>query len=162
MSQEVSAGTETQRDTTVSTTRLTAWQAGVLAGLAGSLGMGVVMTAMAPQVMAMAIPALYGLQGGVVGWSFHMAHGAVIGVAFAALVERTDIGKYATATGRHLLIGGLYGAVVWVALAVIVMPIWLSGVGFAGAPPLPNVNVGSLLMHLVYGVIVGVFYPVVR
>lgn len=117
---------------------------------------------MAPEVMAVAIPALYGLQGGAIGWIFHMAHGAVLGVVFAALVERTDLGEYATGIGRSARFGALYGGVLWAVLAVVVMPIWLGAVGFAGAPPLPNVNIGSLFMHFVYGLIVGALYPVLR
>ncbi|AGB36034.1 hypothetical protein [Natronococcus occultus] len=54
--------------------------------------------------------------------------------------------------------GLAYGVVVWIGLAVVVMPIWLSVGGFPMAPPLPNVDVGSLLGHAAYGVVLGITY----
>ncbi|OYR79845.1 histidine kinase, partial [Halorubrum sp. E3] len=51
-----------------------------------------------------------------------------------------------------------YGIAVWIALAVIVMPIWLSAVGSPANPPLPNVSALSALGHLAYGVVLGGTY----
>jgi uncharacterized membrane protein YagU involved in acid resistance len=152
--------TETVTTTDVSTEN-GAWKAGVAGGLAGGLVFGAMMSAMTPGVLEMAIPAMYGVGGpaGAVGWAIHMSHGAVIGLGFAAVAGlRPDLGA---STGTSIGTGAAYGLLVWVALAVIAMPIWLGAVGFPGAPPLPNVGVESLVGHVVYGAVLGGVYSAV-
>ena len=149
--------TETATATDVSTEN-GAWKAGVAGGLVGGLVFGAMMSAMTPGVLQMAIPAMYGIAGpaGAVGWAIHMSHGAVIGLGFAAVADlRPELGD---SIGTSLGVGAGYGLLAWVALAVIVMPIWLGAVGFPGAPPLPNVGVESLVGHVVYGAVLGGVY----
>lgn len=55
-----------------------------------------------------------------------------------------------------LLLGVLYGTALWLVAAAVVMPLWLGAVGFAGAPPLPNLNPTSLVVHLAFGAVLGV------
>jgi len=139
---------------------LAAWQAGVIGGLVGASVMAVLMAAMSPPVLTMAIPALYGFSGGLAGVTIHLAHGAVLGVVFAAVVESGVLGR--VSLGRALGAGLLWGVLVWIALAALVMPVWLASVGFAGAPPFPNFAVPSLLWHAVYGLVLGGVYAVTR
>ncbi|WP_435073905.1 DUF6789 family protein [Halorubrum sp. HHNYT27] len=151
--------TETATPTDVSTDT-GHWLAGVTGGLAGALVFGAMMWMMTPGVLEMAIPAMYGIEGpaGALGWAIHMSHGAVIGLGFAAIADlRPDLGD---SIGTSLGAGAGYGLLVWLALAVIVMPIWLGAVGFPGAPPLPNVGVESLVGHVVYGAVLGGVYSV--
>ena len=150
--------TETATTTEAVSTETGNWKAGVAGGLVGGLAFGAMMSAMTPGVLQMAIPAMYGIEGpaGAVGWAIHMAHGAVIGLGFAALAGlKSDIGG---SIGTGVGVGAGYGLLVWVALAVIAMPIWLGAVGFPGAPPLPNVGVESLVGHVVYGAVLGSVY----
>ena len=152
--------TETVTSTDVST-ETGNWKAGVAGGLVGGLVFGAMMSAMTPGVLQMAIPAMYGVAGpaGALGWAIHMSHGAVIGIGFAAIAGlRPDLGD---SIGTSLGAGAAYGLLVWIALAVITMPIWLGAVGFAGAPPLPNVGVESLVGHVVYGAVLGGVYSAV-
>jgi uncharacterized membrane protein YagU involved in acid resistance len=104
-----------------------------------------------------AIPTMYGLSGGAAGWVIHMFHVAILGVVFAAIAERADLDSL----GPSVESGLAYGVVLWLVLAVLVMPVWLQTVGFAGAPALPNVNLQSLVGHLVYGGVLGLTYPFV-
>ncbi|MES3160539.1 MAG: histidine kinase [Halorubrum sp.] len=137
------------------------WQAGVAGGLAGGLVFGALMSVMTPGVLEMGIPAMYGIEGpaGAIGWAIHMSHGAVIGLGFTALAGlKPDLSE---STGTSLAVGASYGLLVWVALAVIVMPIWLGAVGFGGAPPLPNIGVESFVGHVVYGAVLGGVYPAI-
>lgn len=140
------------------------WQAGVVGGLIAGLVFGGLMSMMTPPVLEMGIPAMYGIDGpaGAVGWVIHMAHAAVIGVAFAAIAESGLLGNLAENTSKSVGVGAAYGLLVWIGLAVIVMPIWLGAVGFGGAPPLPNIGVESFVGHLVYGVVLGAVYPALR
>ncbi|MGM0606072.1 MAG: hypothetical protein ACQETB_10450 [Halobacteriota archaeon] len=52
-----------------------------------------------------------------------------------------------------------------VVLAVLVMPIWLSAVGFPGAPPFPNVGFPATLLstigHVAYAIPVAIAYALV-
>jgi len=152
--------TETATATDVST-ETGDWRAGVAGGLAGGLVFGAMMSAMTPGVLEMAIPAMYGIGGpaGALGWAIHMGHGAILGVAFAAAAGLKP--ELADSLGTSVGVGAGYGLLVWVALAVITMPIWLSAVGFPGAPPLPNVGVESLVGHVVYGAVLGGAYAAV-
>ncbi len=137
------------------------WKAGVAGGLAGGLVFGAMMSMMTPGVLEMGIPAMYGIEGpaGGIGWVIHMFHAAVIGLGFAAIASlKPDLSH---STGTSLGVGAGYGLLVWIALAVIVMPIWLGAVGFPGAPPLPNIGVESLVGHVVYGAVLGAAYPFV-
>lgn len=148
--------TETATDTGFA---LDDWQAGVAGGIGGATVMAVLISVMNAAVLKGAIPALYGLSGGVAGWTIHLAHGAVLGVAFAALAGVTTDGH---STGTTVGLGVLWGVVTWVALAALVMPVWLSAVGFPAAPPFPNFAVPSLLWHVVYGGVLGVGYAALR
>jgi uncharacterized membrane protein YagU involved in acid resistance len=135
------------------------WKGGVLAGVAGGVVMGVMLTLQMTPVIEMAIPAMYGLQGGLLGWVIHVSHGAVLGVVFAGIAGALGYGDDAA---RSAGLGVAYGVVIWVVLAALVMPVWLSAVGFPGAPPLPNFNPTSLVGHVVYGFVLGIVYPFVR
>lgn len=110
----------------------------------------------------MAIPALWGLQGGTVGWVIHMANSAVFGVVFAALLTVPGLRRYADSVPTSAGLGAVYGVVLWIVAAGFVMPIWLSAVGFPMAPPIPNFDPMSMVGHVVFGVILGAVYPAVR
>ncbi|WP_435334408.1 DUF6789 family protein [Haloarchaeobius sp. TZWWS8] len=139
------------------TTKMKHWEGGVVAGLVAGAVFGILMTIMMRPTIENAIPALLGMEGGLAGWIIHMSIAATLGVVFAALLE--TIPSIGADMQKNVAIGMAYGAVLWVLLAVIVMPIWLQAVGFAGAPAVPNVNYTSLLGHLVYGAILGAVYP---
>ncbi len=124
--------------------------------------MGIMLQVMMTPVIAKAIPALYGMDGLVVGWIAHLFHSLVLGLVFGAIVTSLPaLREYANQVTTSAGLGIAYGVVVWIIAAAIVMPIWLSAVGFPGAPPLPNFNPMSLLGHVVYGVILGALFPIV-
>jgi uncharacterized membrane protein YagU involved in acid resistance len=152
--------TDTTTATAGATESMTTWQRGVVAGVAGGLAMGVMLTVQMTPVIEVAIPAMYGLTGGLAGWVMHMAHSAVLGVAFAAAASAAP--SLAADQRRTVGAGLAYGAVLWAVLAVLVMPVWLGAVGFPGAPPFPNVSVMSLVGHLVYGAVLGVAYALLE
>lgn len=151
--------TTTTQTTPIETTEYGTWRSGLGAGLAGGAVMGIILTVMMTPVIETAIPAMYGLSGGAAGWFIHMSHAAILGVVFAGIVNAAGVGNDLT---RTIGLGFLYGAVLWVVLAALVMPVWLSAVGFAGAPPLPNFNLTSLVGHLIYGAVAGAVFPFVR
>ncbi|APW97018.1 histidine kinase [Halobiforma lacisalsi AJ5] len=148
---------EAERPTVERTsTALPPWQAGTVGGIVGAIVFGALMALQTPGVLEMAIPSMYGLEGGLAGMVIHVSHGAVLGVVFAALLVGT--GRRDLRPGRATVAGLAYGIAVWAVLAVVVMPIWLSAVGFEMAPSVPNVALESLVGHAAYGIVLGLAY----
>lgn len=137
------------------------WRAGVVGGVAGALVMGALIVSMSTPTIAVAIPSLYALAPPPnvgVGMVVHAAHGAVLGVAFAAVVGLRESERVAETLG----IGLAWGVLTWATLAALLMPVWLSAVGSPASPPFPNFAVPSLLWHAVYGLVLGGTYAAVR
>ena len=137
------------------------WKAGVVAGIVGSVVMGALVLLMNPPTLAVAIPSLYTLAPPAspgIGLFVHTSHGAVLGVAFAALARGFDVQSHRTLVG----LGLAWGVVTWVVLAALLMPVWLSAVGSPANPPFPNFAVPSLLWHVVYGLVLGGAYVAVE
>jgi hypothetical protein len=135
------------------------WQAGVLGGIAGAFVMGALMIVMNEPVLGVAIPSLYTLAPPAntgVGMAIHVSYGAVLGVIFVALLRAFELHSPGTVVGS----GILWGAIIWVGFAGVVMPVWLSVVGSPASPPVPNLQAPSLLWHLVYGAVLGIVAPV--
>jgi hypothetical protein len=149
----------TQTETQVTNRPPGSWVAGVAGGIAGALVMAVLVVAMNPPTLAVAIPSLYGLApppNPAAGIFVHTAHGAVLGVAFAGLAGVVDL-----RSPKSLLAAGLgWGVLTWVVLAALVMPVWLGVVGSPASPPFPNFALPSLLWHAVYGLVLGGVYAV--
>ncbi|WP_256390831.1 histidine kinase [Natronoarchaeum rubrum] len=132
------------------------WAGGAVGGLFGGVVMGVLMTVLMPGAVEVAIPAMYGLEGVSAGWGVHLLHSVLFGLVFAAIVMRPGIERYVPTSRAVVGAGALFGAALWLVAAGLAMPIWLSAVGFAGAPPLPNLAIPSLIAHLAYGLVLGV------
>ena len=151
--------TATQRRTGTGTAFT--WRPGAVGGFVGGVVMGLMLQMQMTPVIEMAIPAMYGASGLVAGWIAHLFHSVVLGVVFAFLVSATGLRDRAGGYAGGIGLGLSYGVVLWVVLAAIVMPIWLSTVGFPGAPALPNFNPMSLVGHVVYGVVLGAVYAAI-
>jgi uncharacterized membrane protein YagU involved in acid resistance len=160
----MSQQTQTESETDVGTgSRLMDWQAGAIGGFIGGIVMGGIIWMMNPKTIAGAIAGLYTLQGSpVAGWIAHLIHSIILGVIFAVTVSAA-LTRYADSLAPSAGLGLVWGFVLWVVAAGIVMPVWLQVVGFPTPPPLPNWTLpGSLIPHLVYGVILGGLYPFLR
>ena len=86
------------------------------------------------------------------GWLYHLFNSAVIGAIFGWLLGERVHG-YGSAFGR----GAAYGFVWWILGGLILMPILLGMPAFAPLmmPPMRMVAMGSLIGHLIYGLILG-------
>ena len=135
---------------------------GALAGVLGTLAFTAFFLAIGNTgTVAMAIPALYGITGPslLIGGLIHTIHGAVLGVIFTSLISAAGQASQLENLKTSLIWGLGYGLVTTLLLAAILMPIWLSTVGFPNAPPVPNFNPMGLLGHLIYGGVLGASYP---
>ncbi|SER43807.1 histidine kinase [Natrinema salaciae] len=138
------------------------WLGGVIGGLVGGVAMGLLMLSGMPDAMEMAIPALFGQEGVVAGWGIHLFNSVLFGLVFVTLLTRPRIRGHVENRWRVLGASLFYGAVLWIVAAGVVMPVWLNVIGFAGAPPLPNLALPSLIAHLAYGLVLGGTYLVLR
>lgn len=154
-------GANTQTETeTANRTTLRGWHGAIIGGLIGGIGMGAMIWMQNPPILETMIPALYTMEGAVSGWIAHLFHSLVFGLVFVALLQLPVLREHSKVVWSSGVLGLVYGAVLWVIAAGVVMPAWLQAIGFAGAPLLPNWTLpGSLVPHLVYGVLLGVVYP---
>ena len=133
--------------------------AGAAAGVAAGMVFGMMMQMMsAPTpdggempMMAM-VAMVVGSQSLVVGWLYHLVNSAVIGALFGALLGGRA-GTYGSGAG----LGALWGLVWWVLGGLILMPVLLGMPPFASLrmPEMLPVAIGSLVGHLIFGVILG-------
>lgn len=136
-----------------------------LAGVFGTLVFGGIFMAVGNTgTIAVAIPALYGLQGPslALGWMIHLVHGAVLGLVYALIVSGTGYGHHLDRVPKATVWGLGYGALTALLLAGLLMPVWLSSVGFPNAPSVPNFSLQGLAGHVLYGAALGAAYPVLR
>ena len=136
------------------------WKGAVVAGLIAGVIYGIVYSVVHPKVMNVMIPMLIGLKGPIIGWIVHLSVATVWSIVFAAIVAGFDWGNNVE---RSVGLGFVFGAALWILDAVIIMPLWMHGViGFSKAPSFPNWDLMSLWIHLLYGVVVGLLYPLLN
>lgn len=136
----------------------------IVAGMIGTVAFGAFFLAIGNKpVITKAIPALYGIQGPslLAGGIIHLIHGAILGIIFAALVSAAGYKDLLSDIKSSLGLGAGYG-VLTTALPSLLMPVWLSAVGFGGAPPFPNFNPMGLVGHIIYGVVLAAGYTLIR
>ncbi|MFN2432732.1 MAG: hypothetical protein ABR599_07945 [Gemmatimonadota bacterium] len=140
--------------------------AGALAGIAAGLVFGVIMHAMSAPTpdggrmpMMVMVAMIVGSQSLAVGWIYHLFNSAVIGALFGAL-----LGGRARGYGSGAGWGAAWGVVWWVVGGLILMPVLLGMPPFAALrmPPMRPLAIGSLLGHLMYGLILGATFVRLR
>jgi hypothetical protein len=141
------------------------WIAGAVGGFIGSVPFGLMMMyVMPPPLLEVVIPAMYGIEGPAIlaGWAIHQFHGVVLGLVYVALVQTEWLRETARSTGGAIGLAVAYGILTTVVLAVLVMPLWLSAVGFPNAPPFPNFAIPATIVsgigHVIYAVPVALLY----
>lgn len=137
--------------------------AGIVAGLIAGVVFGAAMQIMAAPtpdggrmpMMAM-VANVVRSDSLAIGWGYHLFNSAVIGALFGWLLG-DRIRNLGTGGGW----GALYGTAWWVLGAQVLMPILLGMPPFASlmTPEMRLVAVGSLLGHLLYGLLLGALFP---
>lgn len=96
----------------------------------------------------------------VVGWLYHLFNSAVIGAGYGILLG----GSADRSARRALGFGAVYGVIWWVLGGLILMPLFLGMPAFAplAMPPMRMMALGSLMGHLVFGLILGWVYTRLR
>lgn len=140
--------------------------AGAVAGLLAGLVFGVMMqmmTAPTPDGGRMPMMAMVAMvvrsESLAVGWLYHLFNSAVIGALFGWL-----LGGRAAGYGSGAALGAAWGIAWWVLGGLILMPVFLGMPPFAAlrTPTMRPVAMGSLVGHLLYGLILGLAYVRLR
>jgi len=127
------------------------WARAVIGGLAGTLAMTAVGLWVAPMMGMMKMnPAdmLAGAMGGntMLGWLGHLMIGVVLALIYAVVAPKLP--------GPPAIRGAIYSIAPWLAAMLVVMPMMGMPVFGGGAEP----AVGSLIGHIVYGLVLGAIY----
>lgn len=141
-----------------------AWapKGGAVAGLVATVTMSAAIAVMDLNTLRVTVAGLYGQSGSLVaGWVAHLVHGAFFGVVFATVLADPSLYRVRDSVPKSIGAGVVYGLVLAVVGAGVVMPMWLWAVGVA-APPVPNVTGPSLVWHLVYGVVLGAVFSAIE
>jgi sterol desaturase/sphingolipid hydroxylase (fatty acid hydroxylase superfamily) len=137
------------------------WRAGGVAGFVATAVMGVAISAMDLGTLRVAIAGLYGFEGSLIaGWAAHLLHGTLFGVVFSAVLADPGLLRVSEWLWKTLVAGVVFGLVLAVVGAGVVLPIWLGVAGVEVGATVPFVTVPSLLWHAVYGVVLGVGFHV--
>lgn len=126
--------------------------AGVVAGVA----MGLILQTFTGEMGI--IGALYGIQTNVVGWITHLFHSVVFGTVFVAAATVDSLNHYAESLSGTVTLGILYGVLLWLVAAGVVMGVWLNLVGIPAS--IPNLGIVSLIGHTVWGALIGILVSV--
>lgn len=129
------------------------WAGGAAGGLVAGLGMGLLMHFVMGAMPL--IGALYGQPTVAAGGLAHLFHSLVFGLLFAAVVTRTSLREYGLL--GMIGLGAVYGIVLEVVAAGVVLPLWANAVG-AGPLPVPFLIPMGFLTHVVYGVLLGAVF----
>ncbi|MFB6140172.1 MAG: histidine kinase [Halosimplex sp.] len=139
------------------------WRNGAVAGLVATVVTGVAITVSDLVVIRESVAALYGFEGVLVaGWIAHLVHGTLFGVGFAAVLSDPGLYRLSDWLWKTILAGAVYGLVLGVVGAGVIMPIWLSVVGVSSPARVPNVTAPLLLWHLGYGLVLGAVFGVLE
>lgn len=131
----------------------------VIGGIGGLLAGSVFGGIMSQTPMMESVAALFTLEAIAAGWLLHFVISIIFGILFAAIVAYGPLPAYAGRVSAGAGVGIVYGVVVWIVGAAIIMPLWMGAVTPA-SPPVPNLNWLSFAGHIAYGVVLGALYPV--
>jgi cytochrome c biogenesis protein CcdA len=139
-------------------------KAGAVAGAIATVVMGLAITLMDLETMRVAIAGLYGQAGNLaVGWIAHVVHGTLFGILFAVILADPGLYRLTHWRWKTTAFGVVYGLVLGVVGAGIVMPAWLAMVGIEQQTPTPpDVSLNSLVWHAIYGFMLGAVFPLVE
>lgn len=140
------------------TVRFRTWASAMTAGVFAGVVMGLLLH-FAMDMMP-TIASLYGAEGVGAGWVAHLFHSVVFALVFAGIALVEPVRGYASEPPTSLGVGVTYGVALWVFGSVIMMPLWLESAGLGG-PGVPNIDLMSLVGHVVFGVVLGAVHPAV-
>lgn len=137
-----------------------AWKGGAVAGFVAAIVMGAAITVTGLDTLRLAIAGMYGFEGSLAaGWVAHLAHGTLFGLIFAGVLSDPGLYRLDDWAWKSAVAGVVYGLVLAVLGAGIIMPMWQGVVGMPTPASIPYVTTPTVLWHVVYGVVLGGLFP---
>jgi len=128
---------------------------GVVGGVAGGMVFGMLMGMMGMLPM---IGKMVGQPSAIAGFFVHMVNSAVIGAGFAIV-----FGRLAAGLKSGFGFGLLYGVIWWLLGPLTLMPLFMGmGLGVSWNVTAAVSMMPSLIGHLIYGAILGIFHSRLR
>ncbi|WP_137284161.1 hypothetical protein [Halorussus salinisoli] len=135
------------------------WLGAAVAGLAGGLVFGLylqfVVGVLPPRATADGVGSL------AFDWAVHLFHSLVFAVVYAELVSWSHLARYADRPATGAAVGAGYGVVLWALATLAIVAFWAVA-NTVWILPIPGPNLESLVGHVLYGVVLGTVFAVVR
>ena len=94
-------------------------------------------------------------------WGIHVVTSALFGVLYAVVVDSDAVRPYASTSTRGVLVGAVFGALLWFLLNVVFWPFWATM--FADWPAIGSAAVmGPATAHILWGELLGGLFPQLR
>lgn len=130
-----------------------------VAGLVAGVAMGATLWGLGDGLAI--IGALYGIESAVVGWITHLFHSVVFALLFVALTSWPPLRDRTGSVLSVTVLGVAWAVVLAVVAAGVLMPVWIGAVG-VGDLVFPNVTETGVLGHVLWGLVLGATYGVLR
>ncbi|NHN60577.1 MULTISPECIES: hypothetical protein [Halorussus] len=135
------------------------WVGGALAGLAAGIAFGLYL-----QFAIGLFPPVDG-PGGVerlaTDWAVHLFHSVVFALVYAGVASWPPAAGYADRPATGAVLGAGYGAAVWLVAVGVALAFWTAA-NAVWVLPIPTPSLASLAGHVLYGVVLGAAFAVVR
>ena len=135
------------------------WIAGAVAGLAAGVVFGLYL-----QFVVDLLPAtgeVAGVEALATDWAVHLLHSVVFALVYAGIASWPRVAEYADRAATGAVLGAGYGAAVWLVAVGVALAFWTVA-NAVWVLPIPTPNLDSLAGHVLYGVVLGVTFAVVR
>ncbi|WP_435177328.1 hypothetical protein [Halorussus sp. AFM4] len=135
------------------------WVGGAVAGLAAGVAFGLYL-----QFAVGLFPPVSG-PGGVerlaTDWAVHLFHSVVFALVYAGVATWPRAAEYADRPVTGAVLGAGYGAAVWLVAVGVAYAFWTAARA-VWVLPVPSPSLANLAGHVLYGVVLGAAFAVVR
>jgi hypothetical protein len=135
------------------------WLDAAVAGLAAGAAFGLYL-----QLVAGVLPptsAASGVGSLATDWAVHLLHSLVFALVYAELSSWPPLARYADRAPTGAVLGAGYGVVLWAVATGVAVAFWALA-NTLWILPVPSVSLESLAGHVLFGVILGAGFAIVR
>ena len=104
------------------------------------------------------IGSLYGVQSPTIGLVTHLFHSVIFAFVFVGATATPAVEPYVDGPLQSGLAGLVWGTLLWLVAAGVIMPVWLQGLGVMAT--LPNLPPLGFVSHALWGSVLGASYAV--
>lgn len=135
------------------------WVGGAVAGLAAGLAFGLYL-----QFGVGVLPPreeIVGPETVAYSWGVHLFHSVAFALVYVGVVSLPRVARFADRPATGALLGAAFGVALWTVATGVAVTFWALA-NTVWALPIPDLSVASLVGHVLYGVVLGVLYGLLR